>query len=185
MSNTIFRSHKVLFHARRSFSRPLVMSPSQTTSLLPPIEGGTDQSEPSLLESYKWFFFSSYFNVLLIFVPLSALAHYLHWDVSLRFGFSFLAIVPLAKVLSCQHRWSCDALTCIPVFSFWAMLLSKCQQSLERHLLVYLMHLLETRLKLLSALRPCFEVRIASSYICYMGRVFNLFQMNYVSCKPP
>jgi hypothetical protein len=98
MSN-IFRSHKVSFHARRSTSRPLVMSPSQT--LLPPIENGTDRgdSEPTWIESYKWFLFSSYFNVLLVFVPLSALAHYLAWDVSLRFGFSFMAIVPLAKVL--------------------------------------------------------------------------------------
>jgi Ca2+:H+ antiporter len=99
----ISRSHKVSFHTRRT--RPLAMSPSQTTSLLPPIENGIDQAhqgEPSWFESYKWFFFSSYFNVLLVFVPLSVLAHHLHWDVSLRFGFSFLAIVPLAKVLSYQ-----------------------------------------------------------------------------------
>lgn len=102
MSN---RSHKVSFHSRRTLSRPLVMSPPQSTALLPSIENGTDsdRSEPSWLESYKWFFFSSYFNVFLVFVPLSALANYLNWDVSLRFGFSFLAIVPLAKVLFCQQ----------------------------------------------------------------------------------
>jgi len=77
------------------------MSPQapETTPLLPTIENGTDRSEPSWFESYKWFLFSSYFNVLLIFVPLSALAHHLNWDVSLRFGFSFFAIVPLAKLL--------------------------------------------------------------------------------------
>lgn len=57
------------------------------------------EGEPSWSQSYKWFFFSSYFNVLLVFVPLSAFANYLNWDVSLRFSFSFLAIVPLAKVL--------------------------------------------------------------------------------------
>jgi Ca2+:H+ antiporter len=83
------------------------MSPSQATTLLPPVENNTDRTllaivkgegEPSWSQSYKWFFFSSYFNVLLVFVPLSALANYLHWDVSLRFSFSFLAIVPLAKV---------------------------------------------------------------------------------------
>ena len=74
-------------------------SPLQTTSLLPPIENETDRSEP-WFESHKWFLFSSYFNVLLVFVPLSALAHHFDWDVSLRFGFSYLAIVPLAKVLS-------------------------------------------------------------------------------------
>ena len=94
----IFRAHKVSFHSRRTLSRPLVMSPPETTALLPTIENETDRSEPSWFESYKWFLFSSYFNVLLIFVPLSALAHHLNWDVSLRFGFSFFAIVPLAKV---------------------------------------------------------------------------------------
>lgn len=98
------RSHKVSFHARRTLSRPLLMSPSQSTSLLPPMENGIDQGEPSWVESYKWFFFSSYFNVLLVFVPLSVLAHQLSWDVSLRFSFSFLAIVPLAKVLSLTSK---------------------------------------------------------------------------------
>ncbi|KAF8912029.1 Sodium/calcium exchanger protein-domain-containing protein [Gymnopilus junonius] len=57
------------------------------------------EGEPSWLQSYRWFLFGNYFNVLLVFVPLSALAHYLHWDVSLRFSFSFLAIMPLAKLL--------------------------------------------------------------------------------------
>ena len=102
MSN-ISRSHKVSYHARRTHSRPLFMSPSQAISSLPPIENGIDHVEPSWFESYKWFFFSSYFNALLVFVPLSALAHHLNWDVSLRFGFSFLAIVPLAKVFIRQQ----------------------------------------------------------------------------------
>ena len=101
MSN-IFRSHKVSFHSRRTLSRPLAMSPSNSESeasaLLP-----SDRSDPTWFESYKWFLFNSYFNVLLVFVPLSALAHHLNWVVSLRFGFSFLAIVPLAKVLFCEQ----------------------------------------------------------------------------------
>jgi hypothetical protein len=160
MSNT-FRSHKVSFHTGRTLSRPLVMSPSQT--LLPPIENGTDRGEPTWVESYKWFLFSSYFNVFLVLVPLSALAHYLHWDVSLRFGFSFMAIVPLAKVLLPANDGTVNDIY-ISVFSFWAMLLSKCQQNLERRLLVCSMQLLGMRLKLLSALRPCSKVRIASSY---------------------
>ncbi|PPR06427.1 hypothetical protein CVT26_004839 [Gymnopilus dilepis] len=57
------------------------------------------EGEPSWIQSYRWFLFGNYFNVLLVFVPLSAFAHYLHWDVSLRFSFSFLAIMPLAKLL--------------------------------------------------------------------------------------
>ncbi|KAJ3487578.1 hypothetical protein NLJ89_g11698 [Agrocybe chaxingu] len=57
------------------------------------------EGEPTWFQSYKWFLFGSYFNVLLVFVPLSAFAHYLHWDVAFRFSFSFLAIMPLAKLL--------------------------------------------------------------------------------------
>lgn len=59
--------------------------------------------KPSWCKSYNWLIFSSYFNLLLVFVPLSAFAHHLHWDAALRFGFSVVAIVPLAKVLSYQQ----------------------------------------------------------------------------------
>ncbi|EMD38179.1 hypothetical protein CERSUDRAFT_82422 [Gelatoporia subvermispora B] len=54
---------------------------------------------PSWLASYKWFFFGHWLNILLVFVPLSAIAHYLHWDAALRFSFSFVAIMPLAALL--------------------------------------------------------------------------------------
>lgn len=56
------------------------------------------EGEPSWLASYKFLIFGSYFNILLVFVPLSAISHYLNFDAGLRFGFSFLAIIPLAKV---------------------------------------------------------------------------------------
>lgn len=54
--------------------------------------------EPSWFKSYKFFFFGSWFNVMLVFVPLSFLSNFLHWDAALRFAFSFVAIMPLAKV---------------------------------------------------------------------------------------
>ncbi|KAK0463579.1 Sodium/calcium exchanger protein-domain-containing protein [Desarmillaria tabescens] len=57
------------------------------------------EGEPSWLDSYKFFLFGSYLNILLLFVPLCATAHYLNWDAGLRFAFSFIAIVPLAKLL--------------------------------------------------------------------------------------
>jgi len=57
------------------------------------------EGEPTWLDSYKWFFFGSWFNILLVFVPLSVIAHHMHFDVALRFGFSFMAIMPLAKLL--------------------------------------------------------------------------------------
>ena len=54
--------------------------------------------EPSWLDSYRWLIFSSWLNLLLPLVPVAAAAHYLNWDAPLRFGFSFVAIIPLAKV---------------------------------------------------------------------------------------
>lgn len=54
--------------------------------------------EPGWGHSLRFFFFGSYLNIVLVFVPLSAVAHYLNWDAALRFSFSFIAIIPLAKV---------------------------------------------------------------------------------------
>jgi hypothetical protein len=86
------------------------MSPSERTPLL---NGNWGQSpsfypkliallkaegEPSWLDSYRWFIFGSWMNLLLLLVPVAAAAHYLNWDAPLRFGFSFVAIIPLAKV---------------------------------------------------------------------------------------
>ncbi|KAF9564348.1 Calcium/proton exchanger [Agrocybe pediades] len=93
------------------------MPPSETTALLPDHQytngSGTHptsfvhkvsaflkaEGEPGWVESYKWFLFNSYFNVLLVFVPLSVISHHLNWDAAFRFTFSFLAIMPLAKLL--------------------------------------------------------------------------------------
>ena len=60
------------------------------------------EGQPSWLHSYKFFIFGSYLNILLVFVPLSIISHNLHWDAALRFGFSFIAIMPLAAV--CRTR---------------------------------------------------------------------------------
>lgn len=57
-----------------------------------------NETPPTWVASFRYFFFGSWFNVLLIFIPLSFLSHWLNWDAALRFSFSFLAIVPLAKV---------------------------------------------------------------------------------------
>ena len=54
--------------------------------------------QPSWAASLRFFFFGSYFNYLLVFVPLSFLAHHLNWDAQFRFWFSFGAILPLAGV---------------------------------------------------------------------------------------
>ncbi|KAI0780581.1 calcium/proton exchanger [Trametes elegans] len=57
------------------------------------------EGQPSWLHSYKFFFFGSYLNILLVFVPLSFISHFLNWDAALRFSFSFIAIMPLAALL--------------------------------------------------------------------------------------
>ena len=90
------------------------MSPSDTTPLLGnganaevTRQSYTDRlvdfikadGEPSWVASYKYFLFGSWWNVLLVFIPLTILSHNLGWDAALRFSFSFLAIVPLAKVI--------------------------------------------------------------------------------------
>lgn len=57
------------------------------------------EGEPTWLQSFKFYLFGSYLNILLIFIPLSLLSHNLNWDAALRFSFSFMAIIPLAKLL--------------------------------------------------------------------------------------
>jgi len=57
------------------------------------------EDQPGWIQSYKFFFFGSWLNVLLVFVPLSFISHNLGWDAALRFSFSFIAIIPLAKLL--------------------------------------------------------------------------------------
>ncbi|KAG8761165.1 hypothetical protein FRC12_009445, partial [Ceratobasidium sp. 428] len=55
--------------------------------------------EPGWIVSTKYLLLSSWFNVLLLFIPLSLVSEKLDWDAGLRFAFSFVAIIPLAKLL--------------------------------------------------------------------------------------
>jgi Ca2+:H+ antiporter len=58
----------------------------------------TAEGEPSWLNSYRWFLFGSWLNLLLLLTPVAVVAHYLNWDAPLRFGLCLVAIIPLAKV---------------------------------------------------------------------------------------
>ncbi|KZV87410.1 Calcium/proton exchanger [Exidia glandulosa HHB12029] len=60
------------------------------------------ENGPTWAHSVRFFFLGTWFNVFLVFVPLSFIAHHLNWDAGLRFLFSFLAILPLAK--ACWER---------------------------------------------------------------------------------
>src|SRR5579863_4392487 len=82
------------------------------------------EGEPSWLDSYRWFIFGSWWNLLLLLVPLAAASHYLDWDAPVRFTLSFIAIVPLAKVcnlmlqgsgLSTAYTGSNPLLSCLEV----------------------------------------------------------------------
>ena len=64
------------------------------------------EGELSWLDSYRWFIFDSWLNLLLLFIPVAAVAHYLNWNAPLRFGFSFVAIIPLAKVRATWNHHS-------------------------------------------------------------------------------
>ncbi|KAJ7481124.1 Sodium/calcium exchanger protein-domain-containing protein [Mycena galericulata] len=88
------------------------MSAAETQPLLPNGNGSAPptlthrlkaviaaEGEPSWAASYRYFIFGSYLNLLLLFVPLSVISHLLDLDAALRFSFSFIAIIPLAKLL--------------------------------------------------------------------------------------
>ncbi|KAH8983528.1 hypothetical protein EDB92DRAFT_1819454 [Lactarius akahatsu] len=90
------------------------MSPSKRTPLLvnDPLTLGTTfktttvkaQGQPTWSDSLKWLLFGSQLNTLLLTVPLAAIADYLDCDPQLRFGFSLIAIVSLAKHLPSYLR---------------------------------------------------------------------------------
>ncbi|CAG8743458.1 12619_t:CDS:2, partial [Racocetra fulgida] len=56
-------------------------------------------SKPTITQSLKTALCSSKLNVLLAFIPLGFLAHYLRWKEAIIFVFNFLALIPLANLL--------------------------------------------------------------------------------------
>ena len=80
---------------RNSEYSPTVRSPGAMARIVEFMKG---DGEPSWMQSFSWIIFGSYFNVFLVFVPLSFVAQQRNCDVLYRFGFSFFAVVPLAKV---------------------------------------------------------------------------------------
>jgi Ca2+:H+ antiporter len=82
-------------HGRQSSSPPFYL---KIVALL------KAEGEPSWLDSYRWFIFGSWWNLLLLLTPVAAAAHYLNWDAPLRFGLSFVTIMPLAMVCNLISR---------------------------------------------------------------------------------
>jgi len=85
-------------------------SSSEHSPLLPGSNGRHRRTSRGFFETLKgegeatWaqslkFLFSNWLSLLLVLIPLSAVAHYQNWDAGYRFGFSFFAIVPLAALL--------------------------------------------------------------------------------------
>jgi len=108
-------------------SSPVLRSPSGMARVVMFVRG---EGEPSWVRSFSWLIFGTYFNVFLAFVPLSFVAQDKNWDVLYRFGFSFLAIVPLAKVCAIQvpiadqqfdHLPPIEVTDVVLYSSFWVM----------------------------------------------------------------
>ncbi|CAG8776037.1 14620_t:CDS:2, partial [Dentiscutata erythropus] len=57
------------------------------------------QKEPSLIESFKRIIFHSISNILLFFVPLGYIVHFLNSNAILIFIMNFLVIIPSAKLV--------------------------------------------------------------------------------------
>ncbi|KAJ8583987.1 calcium/proton exchanger [Rhizopogon salebrosus TDB-379] len=87
-----------------SESSPLLENGHHSDTAKPPFTSRAvsflkGEGEPSWPQSLKFFIFGTWFNILLVFIPLSFISHYLNWDAGLRFICSFIAILPLAKLL--------------------------------------------------------------------------------------
>jgi Ca2+:H+ antiporter len=87
------------------------------------------EDEPSWAESFRFFFFATWFNILLVFIPLSFMSYNLDWDVDLVFFFSFMAILPLAKVATTPICTSDSRKADIIVFSCWVRQRISCPSS--------------------------------------------------------
>jgi hypothetical protein len=77
-----------------------------------------------MVSSLYWLLTSSYINVFLVFVPLGIVAELASWPAVWRFSLNFLAIVPLAKVSSCDDPTSVSLLIFL-YRSFWETALNK------------------------------------------------------------
>ncbi|KAF9505012.1 hypothetical protein BS47DRAFT_1307272 [Hydnum rufescens UP504] len=59
---------------------------------------GEGRHVPTWSESFKAIITNSWLNVLLVFVPLAWIAHFLKWSESLIFGLALVAIIPLENL---------------------------------------------------------------------------------------
>ncbi|KAK1924801.1 calcium:hydrogen antiporter [Papiliotrema laurentii] len=75
------------------------MPPSESQPLLSRENGGHHGTRIYLVKSTRHLLLGSWLNVLLVAVPISLIAEGLHWPAAARFVTSFIAIVPLAKLL--------------------------------------------------------------------------------------
>lgn len=56
------------------------------------------ETEPSWMHSLRFLFSTTWANAFLVFLPLSFISHFAHWDAAICFTFSFLSLIPLATV---------------------------------------------------------------------------------------
>ena len=166
----------IISHPIRSFLSDNTMPHSETSALLPRQNGDRNydglpptnrlsaflksEGQPGWFSSLRWFFLGSWLNIFLVFVPLCIVAEKAQWDVLYRFSFSFLAIVPLAKVRLSLHRvrhgWLIHVLMC----SCWAMRQNRLRSELVRFGLGFSTPPLEMLSRLSWASPRCSMVRL-------------------------
>ncbi|CAN6648260.1 vacuolar calcium ion transporter [Trichomonascus vanleenenianus] len=66
----------------------------------PLLSGPLGRRDPSLSKKIESIFLSSYVNALLVFVPIGIVSGVLEWSAAVTFTTNFLAIIPLAALLS-------------------------------------------------------------------------------------
>lgn len=81
--------------SRQSFQRPPLKK--RITELF--VAERPIKKEPTIAASLKAIVFASWLNLLLVFIPVGWALHFVHVNDTIIFIFTFLAIIPLAKLL--------------------------------------------------------------------------------------
>jgi Ca2+:H+ antiporter len=83
-----------------SRARPVEVDSAESQPLLGNVSGHLTLRRNPIIRALREILFSSYVNVLLIFLPLGIVSGALGWSAPLTFVFNFLAIIALASLLS-------------------------------------------------------------------------------------
>ncbi|KAJ2625263.1 hypothetical protein GGI25_002760 [Coemansia spiralis] len=81
------------------YSSSEIMPKDEEEAIISTACSNADMPDISILGSLKNAAFSSWLNILIIFVPLGYIAHFLNWPVVAVFVLNYLAIIPLSALM--------------------------------------------------------------------------------------